>query len=100
MTNEAIAEQLKEIRGQLDVITAEMEERKRYRVEMEELKDDLTVIAKDVFQTAAVELEDIAPFVKTGDFLHLFKKIMRNLNAISAAISNMESTVEFFEDAG
>jgi hypothetical protein len=99
MTNESIAEQLKNIQGQLDVISAEIEERKRYRLEMEELKGDLTVIAKDVFQTAVVEFEDIAPFVKTGDFLHLLKKILRNMNAISATISKLESAVDFFEDA-
>jgi hypothetical protein len=99
MTNEAIAEQLKNIQGQLDVITTEIEERKRHRLEMKELREDLTVVAKDVFQTTAVELEDIAPFVKTGDFLHLFKKILRNLNAISSSISKMESAIDFFEDA-
>jgi uncharacterized protein YjgD (DUF1641 family) len=98
MTNEEIAKQLLEIQGKLDVITEEMAARKRQRQEMQELKDDLSAIAKDVFQTAVVELEDVAPFVNTGDFLHLIKKILRNTNAISAAISKFEGTIDFVED--
>jgi uncharacterized protein YjgD (DUF1641 family) len=98
MTNEEISKQLEDIQGKLDVITEEMAARRRHREEMQELRDDLSAIVKDGFQTAVVELEDVAPFVKTGDFLHLVKKILRNTNAISAAISKFEGTIDLVED--
>lgn len=93
-----VAQQLQAIRNQLDHITAEMDLANRRRREIDELKDDLTLIAKDAFNSAVVELEDIAPFVNTGDFLYLIKKILRNTSNISGLIHKLESTIDFIED--
>ncbi|MFC1548157.1 DUF1641 domain-containing protein, partial [Candidatus Neomarinimicrobiota bacterium] len=87
------------IQMKLDAIQSELAVSRRQREEMQELKDDLTMVAKDVFQSAVVELEDVAPFVQTGDFLHLIK-IVRNTNNISSAISQLESFLDFLEDWG
>ena len=46
-----------------------------------------------------MELEDVAPFVRTGDFLHLFKRLIRNVRNITAALGMMESAGGFLEDA-
>ena len=93
-----VAQQLQAIRNQLDHITAEMDLANRRRREIDELKDDLTLIAKDAFNSAVVELEDIAPFVNTGDFLYLIKKILRNTSNITGLIHKLESAVDFVED--
>jgi len=93
-----LAQQLQAIRNQLDHITAEMDLASRRRREIDELKDDLTLIAKDVFNSAIVELEDIAPFVNTGDFLYLIKKFLRNTSNITGLIHKLESTIDFIED--
>jgi uncharacterized protein YjgD (DUF1641 family) len=71
---------------------------KKQRQEMEDLKEDLTRVAKDLFAGAIEEFEDIAPFVKTGDFLHLMKLVARNTNNITGVIGKLESTLDFFED--
>lgn len=99
MTNEALAHELREIHTKLDWISDEMTARKRQSQEFDELKGDLSLIAKDVFNTAVVELEDVAPFVSTGDFLHLIKRVIRNTNAISDSISRLESFLDFIQDA-
>nr|MBC8401537.1 hypothetical protein [Candidatus Neomarinimicrobiota bacterium] len=44
-----LAQQLHDISNQLDHITAEMDIASRRRREIDELKDDLTLIAKDAF---------------------------------------------------
>ncbi len=98
MENSEIQSQLQDIQNQLTHITAELDNNKRRQRELDELKDDLTIIAKDVFNTAVIELEDTAQFVNTGDFLFLIKKIIRNTNNISAAICQFESLLDFFED--
>ncbi len=100
MSTDAITTQLSDIQAKLDMITAEMEIQKRQRQELQELKADLSLIAKDVFNTAVVELEDVAPFVNTGDFLFLVKKLIRNTNTIIGMMEKMESAVDFFQDAG
>jgi len=98
MSDSGISGQLAEIQLTLDGITAELALVRQQRQEMEDLKDDLTRVAKDLFAGAIEEFEDIAPFVKTGDFLHLVKLILRNTNNITAVIGKLESTLDFFED--
>jgi len=93
-----ISGQLAEIQKTLDVVTAELAMVRQQRQEMEDLKEDLTRVAKDLFAGAIEEMEDIAPFVKTGDFLHLIKLILRNTNNITEVISKLESALDFFED--
>lgn len=99
MTNQNLELQLHSIDKKLDLISKELAVVRRQREELNELKQDLTVITKDVFNTAIVELEDIAPFVQTGDFLHLLKKILRNTRNITNVITQFESALDFFEDA-
>ncbi|NOZ08319.1 MAG: DUF1641 domain-containing protein [FCB group bacterium] len=93
-----LQQQLAQIQSQQALILEELAIARRHRREMEELKEDLTGIAKDVFQSAVVELEDVAPFVQTGDFLKLVKKIIRNVHNINEVIHKFESVLDFFED--
>ncbi|MFH1851627.1 MAG: DUF1641 domain-containing protein [Candidatus Neomarinimicrobiota bacterium] len=99
MVDSALQRQLAEINAKLDGIAAELAVTRRQRAELEDLKNDLTIVAKDVLDSAIVELEDVAPFVKTGDFLHLLKKILRNTNTITGAIEQLESALDFYHDA-
>ncbi len=98
MSDQDISRQLAEIQATLDGITTELALVKQQRREMEDLKEDLTRVAKDLFAGAIEEFEDIAPFVKTGDFLHLVKLILRNTNNITTVIGKLESALDFFED--
>lgn len=99
MTNQNLELQLQAIDRKLDLISEELAVVRRQRDELNELKQDLTIIAKDVFSSAIVELEDIAPFVQTGDFLHLIKKILQNTRNITMVMTKFESALDFFEDA-
>ncbi len=99
MNDATIEAQLQAIQRKLDDISEELAVARKQRQEMQELKEDLTIIAKDMFNTAVEELEDVAPFIRTGDFLHLVKKILRNTNNITGAISKLESALDFIEDA-
>jgi len=99
MADQNLELQLQSIDKKLDLISEELAVVRRQREELNELKQDLTIIVKDVFNTAIVELEDIAPFVQTGDFLHLLKKILQNTRNITNVMTQFESALDFFEDA-
>jgi hypothetical protein len=98
MNDEQLENQLKQIQDQLSLLTNEMIARKRQREEMQELRDDLSIIAKDIFRSTAIELDDVAPFIKTGDLLHLLKGTLRNIPKITAAIGQFESAIDFIDD--
>ena len=90
--------QLEELNSKLDVILAEIEQQKRRRREMEDLKDDLTRVGNDLFQHAIVELEEVHDHLRTGDILHLFKKLLRNVNNISRMFDQLENARDFLDD--
>ena len=58
-TNE-IARHFEEIHAKLDRLISQVEEQRRRQKEIEDLKDDLTIIGKDIFQTAVLELEQVS----------------------------------------
>ena len=93
-----IEARLKALEEHLAFIREEMVQARARRLEAKELKEDLSRVAKDAFDSTVVELEEVAPFVETGDFLHLGKKILRNVRNLSRLFERLEGAVDFFED--
>lgn len=99
--NETITpERIDEINRKLDVILEEIEIQRRHRREMEDLKDDLTRVGKDLFDSAVLELEEVHDHLKTGDVLHLLKKLLRNVNNLTKTFEQLENAKDFVQDFG
>jgi uncharacterized protein YjgD (DUF1641 family) len=90
--------QIDEINQKLDTILEEIELQKKHRRAMEDLKDDLYRVGKDLYETAIVELEEVHDHLNTGDILHLGKKLLRNVNNLSRAFDQMEGARDFLRD--
>jgi uncharacterized protein YjgD (DUF1641 family) len=99
METNPIEQQLAEINQKLDTLTTYMLEQQRRQREWRELQDDLTIIGKDIFQTAVTELDEVSRHFDTEDLLHLLKKLLRNVKNISRMMDQVESAVDFIEDA-
>jgi len=100
MENKTIQQQLESIQQQLNSLVREMETERRRRRELEELKSDLNLIAREVFQATIEELDDVAHHLNTGDVLHFLKKFLRNLRNLSKLMDQLESMMSFVQDAG
>lgn len=90
--------QIDEINRKLDIILEEIELQRKYRREMEDLKDDLMLVGKDLYDTAVIELEQVHDQLNAKDVLHLGKKLLRNVNTISKSIEQLESLKDFLSD--
>ena len=90
--------QIDEINQKLDTILEEIDLQKKHRKMMEDLKDDLYRVGKDLYETAIVELEEVHDHLNTGDILHLGKKLLRNVNNLSRAFDQMEGARDFLRD--
>jgi uncharacterized protein YjgD (DUF1641 family) len=86
------------INQKLDLIIEEIEYQRRHRKEMEDLKNDLLRVGKDIYRTALVELEEVHDSLSTGDMLHLGKKLLRNVRTISTTIEQLENLRDFLQD--
>lgn len=90
--------QIDDINHKLNIILEEIELQRQHRSMMEDLKDDIYRVGKDLYQTAIVELEEVHDHLNTGDILHLGKKLLRNVNNLSKAFDQMESLRDFARD--
>ena len=96
---EVIAQnKIDEINHKLSFILEEIELQKKHRRMMEDLKDDMYRVGKDLYESAIVELEEVHDHINTGDILHLGKKLLRNVNNLNKAFDQMESTRDFLRD--
>jgi len=93
-----LQEQIDALNGKLDFIVEELEHQKRHRLEMQDLKEDLTIVAKDLYQTAVVEFEEVSDHVQPGDTVFLLKKLLRNVNNLAAAFDQLESARDLVAD--
>ncbi len=98
MDNKNLQKELQSIHQKLDMITARMDEDQKKRREFDELKDDLAIIGKDIFNTAVHELEDVAPYFDTDDLIHLVKKLLRNTRNLTRMLDQLESLQDLYTD--
>ncbi|OFY65348.1 MAG: hypothetical protein A2Y71_08075 [Bacteroidetes bacterium RBG_13_42_15] len=99
MDSKQIEQQISQINQRLDFITKYLQEQQRRQQEWDELKGDLTVIGKDVFQTAVKELDEISYHFDTADLMYLLKKLLRNTRNMTKMIDQVESVTDFVHDA-
>ena len=99
MTELQLQEELEVIHGKLDAVLAEISLQQRHRREMEDLRDDVMRVGKDVYKAALVELEDVHDHLNTGDILSLGKKMLRNVRTLTATFEQLESMRDFLRDA-
>ena len=93
-----VEDQLAKIQSQLASISEELAIIRRTRDEIRDLKDDLTIVVRDLFQTTVKELEEVSPFVQTGEFAELFKKLLRNAGNFNELLRHLESANDFVKD--
>lgn len=94
-----LADRFEALDRKLDLVLAEIDSIRRVRREFEELKEDLSRVGKDAFRTAVIEMDEVAPFVSTGDFAALAKRLLRNVNTLNEILGQLESAREFVADA-
>ncbi len=100
MDEQKVQKQIEEINRKLDIILEEIELQRKHRREMEDLKDDLTRVGKDLYNSAVEELEEVHDSIQTGDILYFFKKLLRNVNNLTKTFEMLENTKDFLQDFG
>jgi len=90
--------QIDDLNRKLDFVVEELAHQRRRRMELEDLKTDGLIIARDLYQTTVEELEGVSEQVKPRDIIHLLKKLLRNVNNISATFDQLESLKDLLAD--
>jgi len=98
-------QQLLELNTKLDQLTEQVaflaEEayhQRRRRQEWEDLQNDLTPVAGEVYRLTVDQLNEIENYVQLEDGLRLFKRLMRNTRNLEEMLDQMESLAELGRD--
>ena len=94
-----------ELNQKIDVLTEqvaflaeETRQQKRRRQEWEELQNDLTPVAGEVYRLTVEQLNEIESYVQLEDGLRLFKRLMRNTRNLEQMLDQMESLAAMWQD--
>ena len=98
MENKELALEIKKLNEKLDVITQHLAAQEKRARELQELKADLTIIGKDMFDAAVEELEDVAPYFDTRDFVYLLKILLRNVRPLTGLLQQVQSMDDLLRD--
>ncbi len=91
--------QLDRIEARLTEIASEVNALGRLRQEVEDLKQDLTIVAKDMSTAACQELEGVACLTREGEFSAMARNLLRNTANFNYLLNQLESTMDFLKDA-
>lgn len=83
---------------QVAFLTEETRQQQRRRREWEELQNDLTPIAGEVYRLSVEQLNEIESYVQLEDGLRLFKRLMRNTRNLEQMLDQMESMAALWQD--
>jgi uncharacterized protein YjgD (DUF1641 family) len=98
-TDPALSERIDALDRKLDLVLAELAEVRRVRRELDELREDLTRVGRDLLPTVAGELESVAPHVRPDDLAALLRQVLRNVDNLHAALGSLQGARELVQDA-
>jgi uncharacterized protein YjgD (DUF1641 family) len=100
MADKDIQVQIDEINVKLDAILECATAQKLRSERMDDLMEDVNIIARDAFRSSVEELEKQGVELNWDDIKFLVFKLMKNVNKISAVIDTFESMYDLMQDLG
>lgn len=86
--------------AQVAFLTEEARLQQRRRQELDELKNDLTPIAAELYRLSVEQLDEVDRYVQLEDVMRLLKRLMRNTRNLEQALDQLESMAELGREFG
>jgi uncharacterized protein YjgD (DUF1641 family) len=80
--------------AQIEFLAEEARQQKMRRQEWDELKNDMTPVASEVYRLSVQQLEEIEGYVQLEDIVRVFKRLMRNTRNIEKMLDQLEGISE------
>ena len=94
-----IQEQINELNGKVDLILEYVNQQRLKSGSIDDLVADVSIIGKDMYDSAVTELEDRSIEIDPEDVKMIFLKLLRNIRNINGVLDTFESTADFLKDA-
>lgn len=80
--------------AQMAYLTEEARIQQARRQEWDELRNDLTPVANEVFQLSVRQLDEVESYVQLEDIIRLLKRMMRNTRNLELMLDQLESLAD------
>ena len=97
---EALNRKIDALTEQVAFLTEAAQQDQKRRQEWDELKNDLTPVAGDVYRVAVRELAEVDGYFSSEDVLRLMKRLVRNTRNMEQMLDQLESFAALWQDAG
>ena len=97
---EALNRKIDALTEQVAFLTEAAQQDQQRRQEWDELKNDLTPVAGDVYRVAVRELAEVDGYFSSEDVLRLMKRLVRNTRNMEQMLDQLESFAALWQDAG
>lgn len=94
-----IQTQIDALTDKVDLLLEYMQEQRMKHNAVDDLMADLSIVGKDMYDTAVAELEDRSIEIDPDDMKMIALKLMRNIRNINGVLDTFESTTDFLKDA-
>ncbi len=98
MTEVNIQNQIDEINRKLDLVLEEVYAQKQSRESVNDLMSDLSIVGKDAFQNAVVQLDKAGVEIDGETIASIGIKFLHNLDNINLMLEMLESVTDFAKD--
>jgi uncharacterized protein YjgD (DUF1641 family) len=99
MTDINIQNQIDEINRKLDLVLEEVYAQKQSRESVNDLMSDLSIVSKDAFQNAVVQLDKAGVEIDGETIGSIGIRLLHNLDNINMMLEMLESITDFAKDA-
>jgi len=94
-----IQTQIDELNGKVDLILEYVNQQRLKSESVDDLISDVSIIGKDMYDSAVTELEDRSIEIDPEDVKMIALKLMRNIRNINGVLDTFESAADFMKDA-
>lgn len=97
-TLEALNRKIDVLTEQVAFLTEEARQEQRRRQEWDELKNDLTPVAGDVYRVMVHELAEVDGYFSSEDVFRLMKRLIRNTRNMEQMLDQLESFAALWQE--
>jgi len=100
MADKIMQEQIDQLNQKVDLILEYVNQQRLKSEAIEDLISDVSIVGKDVYDTAVAELENQAVELDPAEIKTLGIRLLKNVRNFNEVIGMMESVSDFMKDAG
>ncbi len=91
MENEKLQQQLDDMNAKLALITEEIQEQRKFRMQVQGLQQDVSKVATDAVMTVTQELDEMSDAFNTEHVVYLLRKMALNTQNLSKSVDQLQS---------